>query len=75
MQLSRSPFYQVVQKHKLFDVVYLKRLLIAYFIVIFWPKISKSVHMRQSYIASQRWDVILRHGVVIFLQTYGTKSG
>ena len=43
-----SPFYQVVQKHKLFEV---KHILIAYFIgnIAAKKNIKKSVHVCQSY--------------------------
>jgi len=45
-----SPFCQVVQKHKLFGGGTVKRLFIAYFIGnISAKKISKSVHVCQSY--------------------------
>ena len=44
-----SPFYQVVQKHKLIDVAYTKSVFwLLTLSVTFLPKISKSVHMCQS---------------------------
>jgi len=59
-----SPFYQLLQKHKLFHVLIVKCLSIAYFIGnISTKKISKSVHMYQSY-SKPNVGRFLRHGVV-----------
>jgi len=51
-----SPFCQVVQKHKLFEVACESIFWLPTSSVTFLPKISKSVHVCQSY--SHRWDVL-----------------
>jgi len=69
-----SAFCQVVQKHKLFEVAY-KRLLIAHFIGNISAKKYQNPFMCVKVIASQRWDIFLRHGVVGVLYSDGRRPG
>jgi len=50
-----SPFCQVVQKHKLWEVLYYSIFWLPTVSVTFLPKISKSVHVCQGY--TKPWDV------------------